>query len=201
MTTRRSSPSRARRTRAARRSQRRGQPSVEGEHEEGTAARAGHSSRRSPVRPRRPDHDQRREGDELNMPKLGVSFGTRRRDREPAYGAFMECHEGRPPRRRHSPVMNPIGKEARGEVCRTRLRVSDGAVVRTRGRCARRRGSDSCQSRRTRSAMSRPSRCANGRSSSMVGRSRERERRQPPPHHGQGGRAVAVGRRSEHSSA
>src|SRR6266511_4240587 len=32
----------------------------------------------------------------------------------------MECHEEGPPRRRHSPVTNPIGKEARGEVCRTR---------------------------------------------------------------------------------
>src|SRR2546421_11172278 len=43
----------------------------------------------------------------------------------------MECHEEGPPRRRHSPVTNPIGKEARGEVCRTRLGVSGGAVVRT----------------------------------------------------------------------
>src|SRR5438552_8502111 len=39
-------------------------------------------------------------------------------------GAFMECHEEGPPRRRHSPVTNPTGKEARGEVCRTRLGVS-----------------------------------------------------------------------------
>src|SRR5436190_14322423 len=49
-------------------------------------------------------------------------------------GAFMECHEEGPPRRRHSRVTNPIGKEARAEVCRTRLGVSDGAVVRTRPR-------------------------------------------------------------------
>src|SRR5438034_2994602 len=33
--------------------------------------------------------------------------------------------------RRQSPVTNPIGKEARGEVCRNRLGVSVGAVVRT----------------------------------------------------------------------
>jgi hypothetical protein len=31
-------------------------------------------------------------------------------------------------------VTNPIGKEARDEVCRTRLGVSEGAVVRTRSR-------------------------------------------------------------------
>src|SRR6266540_6408317 len=60
-------------------------------------------------------------------------------------GALMECHEEGPPRRRHSPVTNPIGKEARGEVCRTRLGVSDGAVVRTRSRRRdRRRGPDRC---------------------------------------------------------
>src|SRR5215216_4170609 len=60
-------------------------------------------------------------------------------------GAFMECHEEGPPRRRHSPVTNPIGKEARDEVCRTRLGVSEGAVVRTlAGRAGRRRGSDTC---------------------------------------------------------
>src|SRR6266508_5373502 len=53
----------------------------------------------------------------------------------------MECHEEGPPGRRHSPVTNPIGKEARGGVCRTRLGVSDGAVVRTRPRRRdRRRG-------------------------------------------------------------
>src|SRR6266511_1588175 len=56
-------------------------------------------------------------------------------------GAFMECHEEGPPGRRHSPVTNPIGKEARDEVCRDRLGVSDDAVVRTRPRRRdRRRG-------------------------------------------------------------
>src|SRR5438874_8840229 len=53
----------------------------------------------------------------------------------------MECHEEGPPGRRHSPVTNSIGKEARGEVCRSRLGVSNGAVVRTRTRWRdRRRG-------------------------------------------------------------
>jgi hypothetical protein len=33
----------------------------------------------------------------------------------------MECHEEGPPGRRRSAVSNPIGKEARGEVCRIRL--------------------------------------------------------------------------------
>src|SRR6266540_4799568 len=51
----------------------------------------------------------------------------------------MECHEEGPPGRRHSPATNPIGKEARGEVCRTRLGVSVGAVVRTRPRRRHRR--------------------------------------------------------------
>ena len=60
-------------------------------------------------------------------------------------GAFMECHEEGPPRRRHSPVTTPIGKEARGEVCRTRLGISNGAVVRTGSRPEdRRRGPDRC---------------------------------------------------------
>src|SRR6266545_2966430 len=66
---------------------------------------------------------------------------TSHQDSGHRYGAFMECHEEGPPGRRHSPVTNPIGKEARGEVCRTRLGVSDGAVVRTRPRRRdRRRG-------------------------------------------------------------
>ncbi len=38
-----------------------------------------------------------------------------------------------------TPATNPIGKEARGEVCRTRLGVSVGAVVRTRPRRRHRR--------------------------------------------------------------
>src|SRR6266540_2201420 len=67
-------------------------------------------------------------------PHPGPELKSSRRGTNPRWPvetdeSVMECHEEGPPRRRHSPVTNPIGKEARGEVCRTRLGVSVGAVV------------------------------------------------------------------------
>jgi hypothetical protein len=89
-------------------------------------------------------------------------------------GAFMECREEGPPRRRHSPVTNPIGKEARDEVCRNRLGASDGAVVRTRSRCRVPTGTGSrCPSRSGSSTLRRRVRFSCDEGGGGAGRRRE----------------------------